>query len=91
MRSDSGAKTITARRPTFLSPAIAAPTFLTLVLSAVISTAQTASQITPRTFTPSAENQPSTGLTISASQVEQAPAGAASLFVRLAHVELQGG
>ncbi len=73
------------------SPALAILTLLVLVLGAAGASAQTASQITPRTFTPSTEKPPSAGLTISESPDAQAPAGADKLFVRLADVEVQGG
>ena len=61
------------------------------LVGAVGSFAQTASQITPRAFTPSTESQPKNPLTIGPSQDGQAPVGAENLFVRLANVELQGG
>jgi hemolysin activation/secretion protein len=63
---------------------------LVVVLSAKSAFAQTASQLTPRSFTPSTDNQHGTGVAISGSPDGQAPPGADRLFIRLIHVELQG-
>lgn len=56
-----------------------------------ITHAQTASQITPPSFTPPREDRPGAPIDLPSNVARQAPAGAEQLFVTLAGVETSGG
>ena len=53
--------------------------------------AQTASQITPPSFTPSPEDRPGAPMALPSNVERQAPEGADALYVTLAGVEVTGG